>query len=581
MGPSTPPATGPLPARWIRRSRGEHDGAVAALVSELGLPEPLCRLLVQRGHADPDAAKAFLRPRLDHLHDPDRLAGMTDAVARIGRALDSGETILVHGDYDVDGVCSAALYTRVLRRLGGRVEPFVPHRLSDGYDLSHAGIRRATEVGATLILTGDCGIVAHDAVRAAAAAGIDVVVTDHHTPGPSLPPAVAVVNPNRVDDGYPTKVLCGAGVAFKLCQALAAARGLEESALWYELDLVAVATIADLVPLVEENRVLVRYGLKVLRETGNVGLRALVRAAGLDERREISAGQVSHILGPRINAAGRVGAASDGVRLLLSEDEAEAASLASGMESANRERQAVDRRTLGEALERLEREYDPERDYAVVLSGEDWHPGVIGIVASRVVERIHRPAVLISLHGDAPARGSARSIRGFHLYDALESCAGLLERFGGHKYAAGLDIHPSRIDAFRAALNERAHAVLTAEDLVPEIEVDLELRLPEATLGLFSLLKHFGPFGNGNPSPVFAARGVAPAGRPRVVGKDHLKLRLEQDDATLDAIGFRMADRMPWLERAPRLDVAFQLQENVWNGRTELQARLVDVRPAE
>ncbi|HET9985377.1 MAG TPA: single-stranded-DNA-specific exonuclease RecJ [Longimicrobiales bacterium] len=568
------------PRRWVQRAAAGDDAAVAELAAGLGLPEPLCRLLVQRGHAEPGIAKRFLRPKLESLHDPFLLTGMHAAVERVGRAIDRGEPILVHGDYDVDGVCAAALYTRVLRRLGARAEAFVPHRLTDGYDLSRAGIRRAAELGATLILTGDCGIVAHEAVAQAAAAGIDVVVTDHHTPGPELPAAVAVVNPSRADCAYPEATLCGAGVAFKLCQALAARHGLAAEELWYELDLVALATIADLVPLTGENRVLARYGLKVLRETRNPGLRTLLRTAGLDGREELAAGHVSHVLGPRINAAGRIGEAFDGVRLLLARDEAEAEPLAQRMEAANRERQAVDQRTLDEALGLLEAEYDPERDYAVVLAGEGWHPGVIGIVASRVVERIHRPTVLIAV-GAGHARGSARSIRGFHLYDALSGCAEHLERFGGHRYAAGLDIEPARIPAFRQALNERARAALTPADLVPEVEVDLELRLRDATHELHRYLRHFGPFGTGNPAPVFAARGVVLAGRPRIAGRDHVKLRLLQDGAQLEAIGFRMADRLPALEAARALDVAFQLQENRWNGRVELQARLVDVRPAE
>ncbi|MBX6363694.1 MAG: single-stranded-DNA-specific exonuclease RecJ [Gemmatimonadetes bacterium] len=574
------PVLTPPRRRWIQRAAVGDDAAVAELAGELRLPEPVCRLLVQRGHTDAEAAKHFLRPKLEHLHDPFLLAGMDAAVERVERAIDRGETILVHGDYDVDGVCAAALYTRVLRRLGGRAEAFVPHRLTDGYDLSRAGIRRAVELGASLILTADCGIVAHAAVAEAAAAGIDVVVTDHHTPGATLPAAVAVVNPSRADCGYPEATLCGAGVAFKLCQALAARRRVPMEELWYELDLVAIATIADLVPLTGENRTLARIGLKVLRATQKPGLRALLRTAGLDGYEELTAGHVSHVLGPRINAAGRLGEAFDGVRLLLAASEAEAEPLARGMEAANRERQAVDQRTLDEALEMLEADYDAERDYAVVLAREGWHPGVIGIVASRVVERIHRPTVLIA-QGAGHARGSARSIRGFHLYDALRACAEHLERFGGHRYAAGLDIDPARIPAFRRALNERARAVLTAADLIPEVAIDLELRLADATHELHRFLRYLGPFGTGNPAPVFAARAVGLAGRPRVVGKDHLKLRLVQDGAELEAIGFRMADRLAALDAARALDVAFQLQENHWNGRVELQARLVDVRPAE
>ncbi len=581
----TPPTRLSVPRpRWVARAEeAEGAEAAAALAQVLSLPLPLCRLLVQRGHrTDPDARR-FLRPRLDQLLDPLLLADVGPAAARLSRALDAGETILVHGDYDVDGICAASLYTRVLRRLGAKVETFVPHRVADGYDLGEGGVRRAVEVGAGLILTGDCGILAHDAVEAAGAAGIDVIVTDHHTPGATLPAAVAVVDPKRADSGYPEAVLAGTGVAFKVCQALARARGLEETWLWYQLDLVALATIADLVPLRGENRVLARVGLRVLRETRNPGLAAMLREAGLAELEELAAGQVSHVLAPRLNAVGRIDDAAIGARLLLSEDEAEAAALAARLGELNRERQTLDRATLDEALALLARDFDPEADRVVVLAGEGWHPGVIGIVASRVVERIHRPAVLIALNGAAPrARGSARSIPGFHLYEALAACAPHLQRFGGHAAAAGLDIEPARIAAFREALNAHARVVLPPEALVPELAIDLEVRLAEATSELCRYLRHLGPFGVGNPTPVFAARGVAMHGPARIVGKDHLKLELLQDGVRLAAIGFRMAERADELAGGrARLDVAFQLVEDRWKGRSRLQARLVDLRRVE
>lgn len=579
----SPSVVVPAPARrWVQRGAAVDAAQVARLAGALRLPEPLCRLLVQRGYAGPDDAKRFLKPRLDGVNDPWLLAGMDAAVERLVRALDRGEMILVHGDYDVDGICSTVLYTQVLRRLGGHVEPFVPRRLVDGYDLGPAGVAAAVQAGARLILTGDCGILAHDAIAAAGAAGIDVVVTDHHTPGPDLPPAVAVINPNRPDCPYPDKALAGAGVAFKLCQALWSARGMPAEELWYYLDLVAIATISDLAPLTGENRVLTRYGLRVLPVTRNPGLRALVRRAGLADRASLMASHVSHMLGPRINAVGRMGEASWGVRLLLAESEAEAEPLAERLEQDNRERQITDRETLREALELLERDYDPEHDYAVVLAAPGWHPGVIGIVASRVVERIHRPTILIAVtQGGVAARGSARSIPAFHLFDALRACGGYLKRYGGHKYAAGLEIRPERIDEFRAAFNAHARAALTPDDLVPEVEVDLDVRLPEANAELYRYLRHFGPFGAGNPAPVFAVRGVSVAGYPRVVGDGHLKLQLTQDGARLGAIGFRMAERLKHVDvnRGP-IDVAFHLHEDRWGDRVSLQARLVDLRPA-
>jgi single-stranded-DNA-specific exonuclease len=577
--PAARPRLPPLHRRWEPRAEADAD-AVSKLGAALHLPPPLCRLLAIRGFAEPAAARGFLKPRLERMHDPALFAGMADAIARIERAIDGREGILVHGDYDVDGVCSAALLTRVLRGLGARADAFVPHRLLDGYDLGPAGVRAAAVAGARLIITADCGTVAHDAVTAAHATGIDVIVTDHHTPGPTLPAAVAVLNPNRPECGYPFKGLAGVGVAFKLCQALYQARGLDGSALWYYLDLVALATIADLAPLTGENRVFARYGLRLLPDTRNRGLAALLRVAAIDLSQPITAGQASHVIAPRINAVGRMGAAARGLSLLLTDDDAEAESLAGVLDAENRERRAVDRETLRHALSMLETDYDPARDFGVVLAARGWHPGVIGIVASRVVEHIHRPTVLIAIDEDGGARGSARSIPRFHLYDAIRDCGSLLVRYGGHRQAAGMEIRPDRIDAFRAAFNERARRVLTEDDLVARCSIDLEIRLPELDRALFELLRHFGPFGIGNPSPVFAARGALLA-RMRLVGAGHARVSLEQDGARLEGIGFGLADAMRALEPgSARVDLVFHLHEDEWNGRRRLQAKIVDLRPA-
>ncbi len=578
-GPTRPgPPETTLPAlerRWmLRRMRVDP----VTFAQDLRLPEPLCRLLALRGCATADQATHYLKPRLERLHDPFLLAGMDAAAERLERAIRAQETILVHGDYDVDGICAAALYTRFLGGLGARVRVFVPNRMRDGYDLTHAGVRAAAEAGASVILTADCGTVAHDAVRAAAASSIDVLVTDHHSPGPDLPPACAVVNPNRQDCTYPDKGLAGTGVAFKLCQALGKARGLDTEQLWYFLDLVAIATIADLAPLTGENRVLTRFGLQLLRQSRNAGLRALLRTTRIDESEPISGGQVSHVLAPRINAVGRMGDAMRGVRLLLADDELEAERLALEMEQENDTRRAVDRETLVQALAMLERDYDPQRDYGVVLAAQGWHPGVIGIVASRVVEYIHRPTILIAVDADnGRARGSARSIPGFHLYEAVRDCGHLLERYGGHRQAAGLEVRPDRIDALRDAFNQRARSVLRPDDVQPRLRIDLDVHLAEITTELFSLMRHFAPFGMGNPTPAFAVRDVRLARPPRTVGAGHARLVLEQDGARLQAIGFGMAERIQSLEPLRnRLDVVFHLQENRWSGR--LQARLIDVR---
>ncbi len=573
-----------LSRRWVPR-RGADDPAAEVeatrLAAELSLPLPMCRLLVTRGYGSGAGARLFLRPRIDQLLPPDGLAGLPEAVERLRRALRGGEKVLVHGDYDVDGICSAALYTRVLRSLGGRVIPFVPHRVRDGYDLGEGGLRRARESGATLLLTADCGIVAHDSVRRAAAAAIDVIVTDHHTPSSMLPDAVAVVNPKRADCAYPDKTLCGAGVAFKLCQALVAAEGGDEDELLYHLDLVALATIADLVPLRGENRLLAHFGLRVLRQSRKVGVRALVTEAGLDGREALSAGQVSHVLAPRINAAGRIGESEWALRLLLTEDEREAMVLAQRLETVNRERREIDREMLGHALEQLESDFDPERSFGIVLAAEGWHPGVIGIVASRVVEHVHRPTALVALNGGRAARGSARSIRGFDLYAAVHACGEHLIRYGGHRQAAGFDVSPDRLEAFREAFNAAAARELAGRQLGGLVEYDMDLPLSAATPDLARLLSYMGPFGVGNPAPVFVARGVTLPRPPRVVGSGHLSMELVAGDSSLRAIGFGLAERHSPIDLSGRaLDVAFHLQEDVWRGERRVQARLVDVSGA-
>jgi len=550
---------------------------VETLQAELRLPEAVCSVLAVREHTDPDEAKRFLRPELSHLHDPSALAGGKEAAARIADAIRAGERILLHGDYDVDGICSTALLAHWFAHLGGDVEPFVPHRLRDGYDFGPAGLARAKEVGATLIVTADCGTVAHETVAAAGAAGIDVVVTDHHTVSGDLPDAVAVVNPNRPDCPYPEKGLCGAGVAYKVCQLVGGELGVDEELLLHYLDLVALATVADLVPLQGENRVLVRFGLRRFVQTRLPGLAALLKVSGV-EAASVTAGNLGYTVAPRINAAGRIGESADALRLLLTDDAVEADRLAGQLDEINRARQEEDRRTLAEALELLEQTFDAEKDFGVVLAGEGWHPGVIGIVASRVVERVYRPTVLLALTEEG-ARGSARSIPGFHLYDALATCAPLLRRFGGHKQAAGLDIALDQVEALRQAFNAEAERRLEGRTLRPSLRTDGVLDLAEADLGLVHWLEYLGPHGMGNPRPVFIARAVRLEGA-REVGTGHLKVSLRQGGHVLDAIGFGLvAQHAPEGLADGAYDVAFRLERNEWRGVARVQASLSGLRP--
>lgn len=551
------------------------DALVAALAGALKLPPLVCGLLAGRGHADPEDAKRFLRPRLEQLHSPALMLGMDRAVERLVAAIRSGETILVHGDYDVDGICSTTIMVRVLRHLGGKAVPFLPHRITDGYDLGEAGVQAAVDAGARVVLTCDCGTSAHDAIARLTALGIDVIVSDHHLPSRPVPECVAVLNPRQPGCGYPDKDLCAAGVAFKLSTALLQALGGGEHVALQLLDLVALATIADVAPLRGENRILVRFGLKLMAESRHVGLRALMDAAGLDPS-ALTAGRIGFILAPRLNAAGRVGHAMRGVDLLLTSDPGQANRIARELEELNRARQELDRATLSAARTLVDR-LDLDETWGVVLGAEGWHPGVIGIVASRLVEELARPVLLVAFEAGV-GKGSGRSISAFDLHAGLSACKDLLVRYGGHRAAAGITIQAGQMDAFRERFNAVARERLTADDLVPRVRVDVELSLDEVTPELEGLLRHFEPFGVGNPAPVLASRGVRLAAAPRVVGQGGLKLQLAKAGGTLEAIGWGMGDLARTLSPAAPVDLAYRLERDTYGGASRLVARLADVR---
>ena len=581
---SGPSGNGAAPVvRPLWKLRSPPDAAtVHTLERSLSLPPALCRLLAARGHRTPGDAKSFLRPLLDLLHDPAELRGAEAAARRLATAINDGEAVLVHGDYDADGIAGAALLTSWIRSLGGRAEAFVPDRLRDGYDLSQAGVDRAVALGVSVLVTVDCGIMAHRWVRRATEAGMDVIVTDHHRPGPSLPPALAVVNPNQPGCSYPNKDLCGAGVAFKVGQLLSRTLGRPANESWACLDLVALATIADQVELVGENRVLARYGLRAADERSRPGLAALMEAAdGARGGQPLDSSAVAYKLAPRINAAGRVGKADTALRLLLTPDPAEARRLARVLESDNRQRRDLDRRTTEEAMAAVAADYDPARDRGIVIAGDGWHAGVIGIVASRVVERVFRPVVVIALDGEV-GRGSARSIPSFDLHGALSTCAEHLERFGGHHQAAGMDIRRDRLSAFRDAFRAVARERLGSEEPLPVLEADLEISLADIPGDFHRYLRYLGPFGRGNPDPVFVARGVRFDRRPEVTKGSHLRFRMVQNGSALAGIGFGLADRVcvDSLLVGP-VDVAFNLSDNTYRGYTSIQATALDIRNAE
>ena len=533
---------------------------VTALAGELGLSETTASVLVRRGYGDPGKARAFLAAELPG-HDPFLLGNMEEACAAIRGAIAAGKPICVHGDYDVDGICATALAVTVLRDLGAEVAWHLPSRFEEGYGVSRDTLARLAEEGCGLVLTVDCGITAVDEVAEAKAAGLEVVVTDHHRPGETLPDCpVVATRPSE----YPFPELCGTGVVYKLAQTLGA-EGLDR-----RLDLVALATVADVVPLLDENRGLVAAGLKRLAVTSNPGLRALMEAARVDPA-TVDAGAIGFRLAPRINAAGRLGHPGTALELLLTDDAKEADRLAGELETLNRDRQAVEDRILREALAQVaEWPEAKQRRRGYVLAGEDWHRGVIGIVASRLVERFHRPVVLIA-GGEEEWTGSGRSVPAFDLHGALGACASLLGRWGGHRAAAGLSIRPENVAAFAEAFAARAVEELAEDDLASVVHVDAVARGTELNLGLCEELERLAPFGLGNPGVTLLAVGCELSELGAVGEGKHLKLAVKADGARSGAIAFGQGSQLDRYRRPVRYDVAFKLAANHWNGTVSPQ----------
>ena len=567
------PWTRPV-ARWT--APRPVDVALAQRLSEaLHLPPLIASLLVARGLAAVDDARNYLRPRMEQLHPPLAMRGMAEAVERLSTAIRAGETVFVHGDYDVDGMCSTTLLVRTLRHLGANAVAFAPHRINDGYDLGEAGVRAAVAAGATVLVTCDCGTTAHEPVADLRRHGIDVIITDHHLPSRPPPECVAVLNPRVAGCDYPDKDLCAAAVAFKLSLALLEQHGAGPNVALNMLDLVALATVADVAPLRGENRILVRYGLRMMAETKNIGLRALINASGL-EGRELTAGRIGFILAPRLNAVGRIGDAKRGLELLLSTDEGEANAIARDLEEINRTRQAIDRETL-DAARKLAATQDLDSVAGLVLAAEGWHAGVIGIVASRLVEDLYRPVVLIAVDGGI-GKGSGRSIPAFDLHGGLSACADLLMRYGGHRAAAGLTVDAARIPELAARFDAVARERLTSEDLTPELRVDLEVPLGEANDTLERLLRHFEPFGIGNPAPLLATRGIRLASAPRVIGQNGLKFALRDATTELEGVWWGASHRASEWTATQVVDVAYRLERDLWRDTSRLVARLADIR---
>ena len=531
-------------------------------------------LLLHRGITSDEEARAFLHPEKQPFHDPFLMRDMEKAVSRIEQAIQAQERIVVYGDYDVDGITATSLLCRNLRQLGANAGYFIPHRQKDGYGLHKETLDEIIAGGAGLIVTVDCGI---SAVEEAAAAKdkVDLIITDHHLPGQELPKALAVIDPHRADCAYPDKNIAGVGVAFKLCQALW--QKMRGKSFTGDLDIVALGTVADVVPLLGENRKIVQQGLRVLKKSKRPGIQALLAVTELQEK-EITAGHIGFVLAPRLNAAGRLASALRGVELLLTEDGEEAQAIAEELDAANRERQAVEQEILQAAEKQIE-EIDVKRAHVLVLHGEGWHPGVIGIVASRIVERYYRPTVIIA-EEDGVGKGSCRSIRGFHMFEALSACKEHLLGFGGHAQAAGLSLRSADIASFREALEAYAAKVLTEEDFVPILDIELELAPEKITEQLMTEIKLLEPYGMGNPKPLFSTQGVR-GSYARQIGKEgqHLKFELDGLDASIDVLAWGKGEEAPLVNRE-RIDIAYFPEYHVWREKRSLQLMLEDFRPA-
>ncbi len=573
----------PNARRWVIAEPWDHAEQFAR---DLRTSPLVAQLLYNRGLRDLEAARAFRRPKLTDLHDAAELPGCVDAARRIAAAVRSGQRIVIYGDYDVDGMAAVAILHAALRMVEAPVDFYIPHRLDEGYGLSDEAIDKIVADGAKLIVTVDCGISAAGPIRRATDAGVEVIVTDHHTPPADLPAAQHVVHPMLGE--YPNPNLCGTGVALKLAwqlmRELCGSTRVDEPMREFLLDatcLAAMGTIADVVDLVGENRALVAHGLQGLRGSKHPGLRALLRSASLNDAR-LEAYHVGFVLGPRLNACGRMGHARLAVELLTTAAPERAGQIAQYLAEQNTRRQQVERKIAAEAIERATAEgFEAPDRRAIVLAGDDWHGGVIGICASRLVDRFSRPTVLIAFNGDGLGHGSARSVPGFHMRDALAACAEHLVSFGGHAMAGGLKIDPEKLPAFCAAFTEYARAHVPDEQLTPSLEIDAETTVAALGYPVVDQIARMAPFGQGNPAPVVALRGCRIVGEPKRIGRtgSTVSLMLSQGpDAAIRAVGFRMGDLVDELRGQVTVDVAAEPVLNTFRGRTRVELKLRDVR---
>ncbi len=562
--------------RWRLKSAPDPT-AVAGLVNER-CSEVAAGFLVQRGMNDPATASVFFRPSLEQLHDPFLMADMLAAVERIERALGDNERIMVYGDYDVDGTTAVALVYSFLQRFTGNITFYIPDRYSEGYGISFQGIDHAANEKVGLIIALDCGIKSIDKVDYAAEQGIDMIICDHHRPGDTLPEAVAVLDPKRDDCPYPYKELSGCGIGFKLVQGIAQRNGIALNELEPLLDLVAVSTACDIVPVTGENRVLTHYGLKRVNLEPRPGIKTMMQMANVKKKLGVS--ELVFTIGPRINAAGRIEHGRQAVELLLAKDQAQAEHIGLRVDGNNTARQELDKDITRSALDTIEEDAFIRDAWSTVVYNEAWHKGVIGIVASRLIEQYYRPTIVLT-ESQGKAVGSARSVKGFDVYEAINACSDLLEQFGGHMYAAGLTMPLENVPEFRKRFDDVVRATIDPALRIPEEEVDAEVRFTDLDDRLARILHHMAPYGPGNMKPVFLTRNVVDTGSARIVGDDHLKMTLRMAGSpspTFDAIGFRMGAHFERVKSGEPFSVLYTLEENEWNGRRTLQLNIKDLK---
>jgi len=548
---------------------------VASLQQSLKIHSAICKILIHRNIETFDEAKNFYRPQLTDLHDPWLMKDMDKAADRIITAIETQEKILVFGDYDVDGTTSVACMYQFLRMVHGNLEFYIPHRYREGYGISKAGIDFAKSNGYTLIIALDCGIKSIDLIQYARDLGIDFIVCDHHLPDAELPPAVAILNPKQKDCQYPYKELCGCGVGFKLITALAQKLNLPKEVPFEYLDLVATAIAADIVPITDENRVLAYYGLRKANENPNNGVKALSHLSGLTKKLHIN--NLVFMIAPRVNAAGRMDDARKAVLMFISENYEQALQYAEMLHSDNTDRKEADSNITDEALALIKGDEILVNKKSTVVFQPHWHKGVVGIVASRLIEHFYRPTVVLTQSGDYAA-GSARSVPGFNLYEAIHACKEHLLGYGGHFAAAGMTIEVEKIEAFRNKFEEVVSTTIAPELLMPEIVIDTEIRFKDISWPFYNIISQMEPFGPENLRPHFLARNVFETGFSKILKEQHLRFVLRQDNITLTGIGFGMADKLPLLQMKKPVDIVFKIDENEWNGQRTLQLRMIDLR---